>query len=130
MPQIIALHFDTATTKGLEFAGVGPQFYPVCFNFKITGDGTATPKGVKFPGAYTAKDPAFKFNVNQTTIPFPPLGPSLYTSAKNVTLAPKEKVVLSPTGNGDAADKAYYTKQYQALAAQGATTSYYDSIGG
>ena len=43
--------------------GAGPQFYTHCFNVKITGDGTATPPGVKFPGGYKREDPGVKFSL-------------------------------------------------------------------
>jgi cellulase len=35
----------------------GPQFYTHCFNLEISGSGTATPAGVKFPGGYGANEP-------------------------------------------------------------------------
>jgi hypothetical protein len=38
-----------------------PQFYVHCFNIEITGDGTATPPGVKFPGGYPKGDPGVGF---------------------------------------------------------------------
>jgi hypothetical protein len=41
----------------------GAQFYISCLNVEVIGDGTATPPGVKFPGAYTPTDPGIKYNV-------------------------------------------------------------------
>jgi len=38
-----------------------PQFYTHCFNVEISGTGTATPTGVKFPGAYPKNDPGVHF---------------------------------------------------------------------
>jgi hypothetical protein len=38
-----------------------PQFYTHCYNIEITGDGTATPPGVKFPGGYPKTDPGVGF---------------------------------------------------------------------
>jgi len=52
--ELIALHYASKT---------GPQFYPHCFNIEVKGDGTATPEGVKFPGAYKAKDPSLFGNL-------------------------------------------------------------------
>jgi len=47
--ELLALHYSSKQ---------GPQFYPHCFNIMINGTGTATPPGVKFPGAYPARDPS------------------------------------------------------------------------
>jgi lytic cellulose monooxygenase (C1-hydroxylating) len=43
--EVIALH--VAGSAG------GAQHYVTCFQLKITGNGTANPKGVSFPGAYS-----------------------------------------------------------------------------
>jgi len=126
----MALHFSVATTPGFEWSPIGPQFYMACFNFKVTGDGTATPKGVTFPGGYDlAKDPGLTFNLSSNK-PFTPIGPPLYKSAVSVNLKPKELTVISVTGNGTEADKAYYATQSQVLKSQAAMTEYFDSIGG
>jgi cellulase len=47
--ELIALHFGEKLN--------GAQFYVNCLNVEVTGDGTAEPEGVKFPGAYKAQDP-------------------------------------------------------------------------
>lgn len=52
--ELIALHY--ASTQG-------PQVYPHCFNILINGNGTASPKGVKFPGGYSAREPALTTNL-------------------------------------------------------------------
>jgi hypothetical protein len=52
--ELIALHY--ASTQG-------PQVYPHCFNIFINGTGTATPKGVRFPGGYSAREPALTTNL-------------------------------------------------------------------
>jgi len=128
--ELMALHFAVATTPGFEWSPIGPQFYMACFNFKVTGSGTATPKGVTFPGGYDlAKDPGLTFNLSSDK-PFTPIGPALYKSATSVDLKPKELVVLSPTNNGTEADNVYYQTQTQVLKAQSAMTEYFDSIGG
>ncbi len=126
----MALHFAVSTTPGFEWSPIGPQFYMACFNLKVTGAGTATPKGVTFPGGYSLEnDPGLKFDLNSGK-PFPPVGPALYKSKYAVDLKPNAQVVVSPTGNGTDADNAYYQTQYQVLQAQGAMTGYFDSIGG
>lgn len=127
--QIIALHFAVSTTPGFEWSPIGPQFYLTCFNFKITGDGEATPKGEKFPGAYKVNEPGFHFDLKSNET-YPTVGPALYKSGYSIDLEPKERVVISPTGQGEEADTAYYNAQYNVLAQQGAMTSYFDSIGG
>jgi hypothetical protein len=43
-----------------------PQFYVHCYSIVITGDGTSTPPGVKFPGAYPKKDPGVTFILGNT----------------------------------------------------------------
>jgi hypothetical protein len=81
-----------------------------CFNIKVTGGGNAAPKGVTFPGAYRKTDAGLRWDVNSTE-PYPTLGPSLHQSAYDVKLAPKELTIVSPTGQGEAADQAYYERQ-------------------
>lgn len=100
-----------------------------CFNFKITGSGSATPKGARFPGAYQADEPGFHYDIN-STLTYPKVGPALYKSAYDVQLEPRERVVISPTGQGAQADAEYYQNQSTALAQQRKVTEYYDSIGG
>jgi len=97
--ELLALHF--ASTQG-------PQFYPHCINIEISGSGTASPPGVKFPGAYKKGEPSivFKlFNGNQQTdwtkytIPGPPkyngeyvlpTGPGPVVSDQEKGIFPKE----------------------------------------
>jgi len=50
--ELLALHY---ANKGQ------PQFYSHCFNIDIKGDGTASPPGVRFPGAYKQKDPGIYY---------------------------------------------------------------------
>jgi hypothetical protein len=52
--ELLALHYSSTQ---------GPQFYPHCFNLQISGSGTVTPPGVKFPGAYKANDPSLVGNL-------------------------------------------------------------------
>ena len=52
--ELVSLHYAKRS---------GPQFYPHCFNIEIRGTGTATPEGVKIPGAYQAKDPYLVFDL-------------------------------------------------------------------
>lgn len=108
---------------------VGPQFYMTCFNFKITGDGNATPEGVKFPGGYHTTDPGLHFDVDSTD-PYPTVGPPVYQSMYEVNLEPKEHTIISPTGQGEEADAAYFEKQDGALKKLETLISYIVSLGG
>ena len=108
---------------------IGPQLFPACYNFKVTGDGDSTPPGVKFPGAYDTAAPGLNWDLNSTE-PYPTVGPDLYVSEYEVELEPKEKVIISPTGEGEEADAAYYDQQYELLKVLGDLVSYFDSIGG
>lgn len=111
------------------FTPLGPQFYMTCFAFNITGDGTATPQGYKFPGAYSKDDPALWWDLEENKDPYPGAGPKPHVSAYDVDLVPNELYIVSPTNNATA-DELYWEAQRQALAAQAATTEYFDSIGG
>jgi AA9 family protein len=54
--ELVALH--------AAWAYPGAQFYPSCFQVRVTGSGTARPSGlVSFPGAYKATDPGVVFDV-------------------------------------------------------------------
>jgi hypothetical protein len=128
--KIIALHFTQATTPGFAFAGVGPQFYLTCYNFEISGNGTATPSGRTFPGAYKKDEPGLWFDVLHSTDTYPGLSPPLYKSAYNADLKPNKFVILSPTGLGDAADQKYYAAQNESLAFQVQINTYIDANGG
>ncbi|RDL33867.1 uncharacterized protein BP5553_08235 [Venustampulla echinocandica] len=128
--EIVALHFALSVPANLAgFNSVGPQFYPTCFNLRVTGSGTATPLGVNFPGAYSATDPGLKFDVYSNDTNYPSLGPAVYKSKTSVALEPKSLTVVSPTGN-DAADADYYAKQVTELEGRASTSAYFDSIGG
>jgi len=107
---------------------IGPQFYMACFNFRVTGNGTATPKGATFPGAYNMSEPGLHYDLKSNK-PYPPVGPPLYKSKYSVELQPRETVIVSPTGNATT-DAAYYKRQERVLADQQATTQFFDSIGG
>jgi hypothetical protein len=56
--ELLALHGNSAI---LPASMSGPQFYTHCFTIDITGQGTATPAGVKFPGGYKQEEPGVAF---------------------------------------------------------------------
>ncbi|KAF2423211.1 glycoside hydrolase, partial [Tothia fuscella] len=53
--EVVALHY-----AGLDNRS---EFYISCLNVKLLGDGTAEPRGVRFPGAYKATDPGLKIDI-------------------------------------------------------------------
>ena len=53
--ELIALHYAELDSRS--------EFYISCLNVKVLGDGTAEPKGVRFPGAYKATDTGLKINI-------------------------------------------------------------------
>jgi cellulase len=57
--EIVALHSNQPPPP-LKPA---PQFFTYCFNVDIKEDGTVTPEGVKFPGAYKVTDSGVKFDL-------------------------------------------------------------------
>ncbi|KAF2421094.1 glycoside hydrolase, partial [Tothia fuscella] len=59
--EIIALH--GAMSDNYKTKVSGAQFYPQCAQVKITGDGTATPSGGKFPGLYKWDDKGILINI-------------------------------------------------------------------
>jgi len=103
-----------------------------CFNFNITGGGSATPKGATFPGAYTADAPGLHWDIfTPTNKTFPPVGPALYKPiGPKPILEARRHVVISPTGGNATADDAYYKVQNQVLAEQVSITQFFDAIGG
>jgi cellulase len=62
--DLLALHGNVFTDGSVEpYGGRGPQFYTHCFNIDVIGNGTATPKGVKFPGGYKQGDLGVSFQL-------------------------------------------------------------------
>jgi hypothetical protein len=88
--ELLALHYANRAQ---------PQFYPHCFNVYINGTGTATPPGVRFPGAYKISDPSLstslfqangspKGNWDKWVIP----GPPVYKGKYDAPVGPKPVV--------------------------------------
>lgn len=73
--ELLALH-----SAGQD---LGAQFYPVCINFKITGNGNAKPSGVKFPGAYKRTDPGILVNIYNGISNYIIPGPAPYVEGSN-----------------------------------------------
>ncbi|KAG8889714.1 hypothetical protein FRB98_003006 [Tulasnella sp. 332] len=71
--EVIALH--VAGSVG------GAQFYMSCYQINVTGGGTASPAGVKFPGAYSSSDPGILINIYTQLNAYAIPGPTPYESA-------------------------------------------------
>jgi len=98
--ELLALHYANRAQ---------PQFYPHCFNVFINGTGTATPPGVKFPGAYKISDPSLSTSLfaangaptgkwDKWVIPGPPVYKGKYdapTGPKPV-VADKDRGIFPP----------------------------------
>jgi cellulase len=56
----------------------GAQHYVTCYQLTVTGDGTATPTGVKFPEAYSKDGPGLGFSIHADLSEYPAPGPALY----------------------------------------------------
>jgi lytic cellulose monooxygenase (C1-hydroxylating) len=67
--EVIALH--TAGSSG------GAQLYMTCYQLQVSGNGTAAPATVKFPGAYKASDPGLMFNIHAKVQTYVIPGPSV-----------------------------------------------------
>lgn len=59
--EILALHLAASPKRA--------EFYPHCINLKITGEGSAVPEGVKFPGAYKSTDEGVLINIKTMASP-------------------------------------------------------------
>ena len=71
----------------------GAQFYPMCANLVVSGTGSATPAGVRFPGAYSATDPGILVSIYNNPKSYTIPGPAVYVAGGAPAPAP---VVPSP----------------------------------
>lgn len=83
--EIISLH--NALNDDYIKKSSGAQFYPQCIKVKVTGDGTVTPPGSKFPGTYKWDENGLLVNIFYRANEYISPGPALYKSA--VVEAPK-----------------------------------------
>lgn len=126
--EAIALH--SANAQG------GAQHYVTCYQLTVTGDGTATPTGVKFPEAYSATGPGLGFRIYDTMTEYPAPGPALYargTKAEpqlqtfgTIAYAPKPNDGASAPVSGDAvapSSKAYVAPSSAATSAASTSAS-------
>jgi cellulase len=59
--ELISLHFSFRENSTRRTSGA--QHYPTCFKVQVIGNGTATPPGQKFPGAYHWNDKGILKNI-------------------------------------------------------------------
>jgi hypothetical protein len=101
--EIISLH--NALNDDYIKKSSGAQFYPQCINIKVTGDGTATPAGSKFPGTYKWDEKGILVNIFYRANEYTSPGPPLYKPA--VVEAPKgPKPATSDAGPNPAYQQA------------------------
>jgi cellulase len=108
--DMIALH--NALNDDYKRKISGAQFYPQCAKVQITGDGTVTPPGSKFPGTYKWDDKGILINIffmpNEYISPGGPLyKPSSPTPPKGPVPVVSETGVLT----GEAGIKYQAEKQ-------------------
>jgi cellulase len=75
----------------------GAQLYMTCYQIHIEGTGSATPQGVKFPGAYSATDPGILVNIYQQIDDYIIPGPELYKVGGSGGSSPAQPPVAQPT---------------------------------
>lgn len=93
--EIISLH--NALNDDFIKKISGAQFYPQCAKVKVTGDGTATPPGSKFPGTYKWDEKGLLVNIFYRANEYTSPGPAVYKPA--VVAPPKgPKPVVANTG--------------------------------
>ncbi|KAJ1721159.1 hypothetical protein LPJ61_006074, partial [Coemansia biformis] len=78
--EIIALHLAEKTG--------GAEFYPNCVQIKVSGGGSAKPKGFAIPGVYKEDDPGIHFNLYDGYKSYPMPGPEPYKAGSSVSTGP------------------------------------------
>jgi hypothetical protein len=84
--EIIALHNAREDN--------GAQAYPQCINLKVTGGGTATPKGIPATHFYTPTDPGILVDIFNNLATYVIPGPALYEGRD----AAPTTIAVPPTG--------------------------------
>jgi len=97
--EAVALH--AASSAG------GAQHYVTCYQLTVTGSGTLTPKGVKFPEAYSKTGPGLGFSIHAPLDSYPMPGPELIASGTKSTpqLLTFGTITGSPAAGNGAAPK-------------------------
>lgn len=87
--EIIALHNAMQDN--------GAQAYPQCINLKVTGGGTATPKGVPATQFYTPTDPGILVDIFNNLATYVIPGPALYKGSDAVPTTTRPPAGASST---------------------------------
>lgn len=82
--EALALHSAASAGQG--------QFYMTCYQFTVTGSGSAKPAGVNLPGAYAVSDPGILVNIHMPMTTYIAPGP---TGASEPELCPPSLTMLS-----------------------------------
>jgi len=101
--ELIGLHF--AWHENNQTQQSGAQLYPVCFKVKVTGTGTATPPGKKFPGTYNWRDPGILINTKYTVNKYIVPGGPVYKGEKNPPQGPVPVVTETGELSGERAEQ-------------------------
>jgi len=131
--ELIALHGNFKELK-TNLIREQIQVYNHCFNIEVIGNGSATPEGVTFPGAYKPTDFGFTFRPfmtygNDTTgateqnSKYVPPGPPLYKGRYDPPTGPRPVVKETgayPPGSDIAAEYQSLIKTLEAPALQAA----------
>lgn len=63
----------------------GAQFYPSCYQITVAGNGSASPAGVSFPGAYKNTDPGILVDIHAKMSTYIDPGPTVYAGGVSKT---------------------------------------------
>ncbi|KAK7518579.1 glycoside hydrolase family 61 protein [Phyllosticta citriasiana] len=113
--EAIALH--SAGSEG------GAQFYMSCYQVKVTGGGSATPTGVKFPGAYKASDPGILINIYSTPLTYTAPGPDIWSGAAAADRASSAAAATSTAASAAATTAAASSASATPVAAASSTAA-------
>ena len=128
--ELLSLHFATEDSNYKAFGVVGPQFYPSCYNIRVTGSGAAQPVGVTFPGAYKPMHPGLVFDIYLKNQNYPIPGPKVYRPAgAPPLLEPRPTVKMSPMGD-PVKDEKYEKEAAQEIMMWETMTDGFQAAGG
>jgi cellulase len=100
--ELIALHGAMNDNYNTKVSGA--QFYPQCAKVEITGQGTATPPGGKFPGVYKWDDKGILINIFFMPNEYiSPGGPVYKPAVSSAPVGPKPVVAETGAFTGELA---------------------------
>ncbi|KAF2665892.1 hypothetical protein BT63DRAFT_427687 [Microthyrium microscopicum] len=101
--EIIGLHHAWVEYPEKKISGAQP--YPNCIKVKVTGTGTASPPGEKFPGAYNWRDPGLLVNIHYGPKRYIAPGPFVYKGERNPPQGPVPVVTETGAMTGERAER-------------------------